>query len=196
MEWINLWRTVVAVVLIFAVIGLLCLPTISCSSLFGPDEDDDDGDDDDDDEARILIYNYYGENLDFYMDGSFQFTLSHDDDDKIRDVTLDEHFLEAKKQGTVTVVASTEIDVTSYTDYSWQIDDPPDINVINQYGLKLRIYMDENYLFDLVDEEDRWIVNVSFGEHFLKALRASDDKEVASTTIDVDENEDYTWTIE
>jgi len=196
MEWINLWRTVVAVVLIFAVIGLLCLPTISCSSLFGPDEDDDDGDDDDDDEARILIYNYYGENLDFYMDGSFQFTLSHDDDDKIRDVTLDEHFLEAKKQGTVTVVASTEIDVTSYTDYSWQIDDPPDINVINQYGLKLRIYMDENYLFDLVDEEDRWIVNVSFGEHFLKALRASDDKEVASTTIDVDENEDYAWTIE
>jgi hypothetical protein len=179
------------------VIVLLCISAVSCSSIFGPSEDSD-GDDDSDDteEARIIIYNYYGENLDFYLDGLFQFTLSHDGDDKIRDVTLDEHFLEAKKEGTTTIVASTEIDVTSYTDYSWQVDDPPDINVTNQYGVKLKIYMDENYLFDLVDEEDRWIVNVSFGEHFLKALRASDDKEIASTTIDVDENEDYSWTIE
>jgi hypothetical protein len=150
MKWVKPMRTVVGAVLLVAVIGLLCLSMIGCSSLFGPSEDS--SSTDEDEEARIIIYNYYGETLDFYMDGSFQFTLSHDDNDKIRDVTLDEHSLEAKKQGTATVVASTEIDVTSYTDYSWQVDDPPDINVINQYGSKLKVYMDGTYLFDLVDE--------------------------------------------
>ena len=196
MEWVKSERTGVRAILLLTVIGLLCISVISCNSLFGPSEDSDEEETDDTEEARIIITNYYGETLDFYMDGSFQFTLDHDEEDKIRYVTLDEHYLEAKKQGTAKVVASVEIDVTSYADYTWQIDDPPDINVINQYGLKLKIFMDDNYLFDLVDEEDRWIVDVAFGERFLKAIRASDDKEVASTTIDVDANTDYSWTIE
>ena len=196
MEWVKPMRTVAGAVLLLTVIGMLCISTVGCSSLFGPSGDSDDEDDDDEEEARIVVYNYYGEILDFYMDGSFQFTLSHDDNDKIRNVALDEHYLEAKKQGTATVVSSTEIDVTSYTDYSWQVDDPADINVINQYGSKLKVYMDGNYLFDLVDEEDRWISDVSFGDHFLKATRASDDKEIASITLDIEENKDYTWTIE
>lgn len=180
---------------ILVVIGILIFSLINCESIFGPSTEES-TEEDEDEEARIIVYNNYGESLDIYMDGIFQFSLEHGDDDKIRDVSLDEHELEAKKPNTNTVVDSETIDVTSYTDYTWTVDDPPDINVINQYGKTLKIYMDETYQFDLVDEEDRWIIDVAFGEHFLKAVKAVDGKEVASTTIDVDENIDYSWVIE
>lgn len=177
-------------------IVLLALSLTACESIFGPSADDDDDDDDDDDEARILVYNNYGVELAIYMDGTFQFLVANGDSAKIRNVTLDDHELDAMLPGTSTVVESEEIDVTDYTDYSWTIDDSPDINVSNKYGVTLQIYMDGTYRFDLVDEENRWLMDVSFGEHFLRAVKLSDGKEVASTTLDIDENTDYTWTIE
>lgn len=180
-------------ILIF--VGILIFSSISCESIFGPSTEEEE-EEEEDEEARIIVYNNYGESLNIYMDGSFQFLLEHEDDEKIRNVSLDEHELEAKNPSTNAVVDSEEIDVTDYVDYTWTIDDAPDINVTNNYGKTLKIYMDEIYQFDLVDEENRWIIDVAFGEHFLKAVKAADSKEVASTTIDVDENTDYTWVIE
>ena len=180
-------------ILIF--VGILIFSSMSCESIFGPSSEEEE-EEEEDEEARIIVYNNYGEALDIYMDGNFQFLLEHEDDEKIRYVSLDEHELEAKLANTNTVVDSEEIDVTDYVDYTWTIDDIPDINVINNYGKTLKIYMDGNYQFDLVDEENRWIIDVAFGEHFLKAIKAADGTEVASTTIDVDENKDYTWVIE
>jgi len=178
-------------------IGFLIFALAGCESIFGPGSDDDDDDDDDDDEeARIIVTNNYDETLDIYMDGVLQFSLADDESDKIRNVTLDEHELEAKLLGSSTVVDDETFDVTSYTDYAWTIDDAPDIDVINNYGVALMIFMDGNYQFEVVNEEDRWIMNVSFGEHFLKAVKASDDKEVASTTLNIEYNKDYTWTIQ
>jgi hypothetical protein len=177
-----------------SLIGILVLLCAGCESIFGPKSEEDSSSDDD--IARILVYNNYNNGaLDIYMDGTFQFTLAEDDDAKIKDVTLDEHDLVAKLTGTSTVVDDTTIDVTSYTDYTWTIDDPPDIKVTNSYGVTVKIYMDGEYKFDLENEEDRWLIDVSFGDHYLKALKASDNSEVASTTIEVDGNEDYTWTI-
>ncbi len=181
---------------ILVMIGILVFSLVSCESIFGPSAEESTTEEDEEDEARIIVSNYYGISLNIYMDGILQFLIEHEDEEKIRNVSLDEHELEARNPNTNTVEASEEIDVTSYTDYTWTIDDPPDINVINNYGHTLKIYMDGTYLFDLVDEEDRWIIDVAFGERFLKALKASDNKEVASTTIDVEENKDYTWTIE
>ena len=175
-------------------IGILVLTLAGCESIFGPSSDADD-DDDDDGEARILVYNNYGVDLNIYLDGTFQFLIGTGDSAKIRDVTLDDHDLEARLPGSSAVVESEEIDVTEYTDYTWTIDDAPDINVLNNYGVTLRIYMDGVYCFDIADEENRWLMNVSFGDHFLKALKATDGKEVASTTLEIDENTDYTWTI-
>ncbi len=180
---------------VLALIGFLVLFLSACESIFGPKSDDTD-DDDDDDIARILVYNQYGETLDIYMDGSYQFSLANEEDAKIRGMSLDEHDLEAKVPASGAVVDSETIDVTAYTDYSWTIDDAPDINVVNSYGSTLKIYMDGKYMFDLVNEENRWIMNVAFGSRFLKADRASDAKEVASTTISVTANKDYSWTIE
>jgi hypothetical protein len=68
--------------------------------------------------------------------------------------------------------------------------------VINQFGKTLKIYMDGDFQFDLANEEDRWIIDVAHGERFLKAFRASDAQEIASITIHVDENTDYSWTVE
>lgn len=178
-----------------AVIMMLVLVLGSCESIFGPSSEDEDSDTDDDAIARIIISNGYGATLDIYMDGTFQFTLTDDDTKKIKDVSIDEHDLEAKLPGTATVVDSETVDVTDTTDYTWAIGDPPDINVLNKYGTTLKIFMDGTYLFDLADDEDRWIMNVTFGEHFLRALRLDTGAEVASTTIDVEANKDYAWTI-
>ena len=178
-----------------SLVGILVLFCAGCESIFGPKSEESTSDDDSD-IARIIVYNNYNNgSLDIYMDGAFQFTLAEDDDAKIKEVTLDEHDLEAKLPGTATVVDDTTIDVTSYTDYTWTIDDPPDIKITNNYGSTLKIYMDGEYKFDLENEEDRWIIDVSFGDHYLKATKASDGREVASTTIEVDGNEDYTWVI-
>ena len=178
-----------------SLIGILVLLCAGCESIFGP-KSDESSSSDDSDIARIIVYNNYNNgSLDIYMDGVFQFTLAEDDNAKIKDVTLDEHALVAKVTGTSTVVDHTTIDVTAYSDYTWTIDDPPDIKITNNYGTTLKIYMDGEYKFDLENEEDRWLIDVSFGNHYLKALKASDGREVASTTIEVDGNEDYTWVI-
>ncbi|MBN2206197.1 MAG: hypothetical protein JW742_02230 [Candidatus Aminicenantes bacterium] len=189
------WSDVLAIVGLGIVLLMLILVLASCESIFGPDSDDDDDDTSGDEIARIVVANGYGETLDIYMDGAFQFALGDDETKKIKDVSLDEHDLEAKRLGTAAVVDDTTIDVTSYTDYSWSIGDPPDINVINNYGTALKIYLNDVFQFELADDEDRWIMNVAFGEYFLKAYRVDSGREVASTTIDVDGNKDYTWTI-
>lgn len=181
---------------LFLMMGILLFSSVSCKSIFGPDEETEDTTTEEGTEARIVVTNKYGESLDIFMDGQFQFALGHKAQNNIRYVTLQDHVLEAKKQSTDTVVASTTISVASKIDYPWVINDPPDINVINSYGRTLKIYMDGDYLFNLVDEENRWIIDVPYGERFLKAIRASDDKEVASITINVAENKDYSWTIQ
>lgn len=181
---------------LFLMMGILLFSSVSCKSIFGPDEETAAPTTEEGTEARIVVTNKYGESLDIFMDGQFQFALGHKAQGTIRYVTLQDHVLEAKKQSTDTVVASTTISVASKIDYPWVINDPPDINVINSYGRTLKIYMDGDYLFNLVDEENRWIIDVPYGERFLKAIRASDDKEVASITINVAENKDYSWTIQ
>jgi len=182
-------------IVFLSLVGILVFLYTGCESIFGPKSEETTSDDDSD-IARIIVYNSYENgSLDIYMDGIFQFTLAEDDDAKIKDVTLDEHDLKAKLTGTSTVVDETTIDVTSYTDYTWTIDDPPDIKITNNYGSTLKIYVDGEYKFDLQNEEDRWIIDVSFGDHYLRATKASDGREVASTTIEVDGNEDYTWVI-
>ena len=146
-------------------IGILILPLITCKSPTSPDGQG---------EADIIVVNEYGETVDIYMDGSFKFSLRHKSSIEIDNVSLEEHELEARLVGTETVIDSETITVEEKTDYTWTVEDPPDINVTNQYGATLKIYMDGNYQFDLADKENRWIMDVSYGERFLKAIKASD----------------------
>jgi hypothetical protein len=144
--------------------------------------------------ARILVTNTYGKTLEIFMDGSSQFALTNGNGGTITNVSIATHTMEGKLLDG-TVIDTTTIDVTSLTDYSYLID-RPDINVTNAFGETLKIYYDDVYQFTIVDDENRWLIGVSLASHFLKATRASGDTEVASTTINVAQNKDYSWTIQ
>ncbi len=114
-------------------------------------------------------------------------------DDKIADVSIATHTMEARIPGGA-LIDTTEIDVTQQTDYSYSID-RPDINIVNGWGEPLKIYLGDVYQFTLADDENRWLIAVPLASHFLKATRVSDNSEVASITINVTQNKDYSWTI-
>ncbi|MBN2206195.1 MAG: hypothetical protein JW742_02220 [Candidatus Aminicenantes bacterium] len=169
--------------------GLAVLALIAtapgCKSPTAPDEG----------EADILVSNEVGETVDLYMDGELQFAVRDQWTIEIDDVELADHELVAKRAGTDVVLDATTIEVTDRVDYAWMIDDPPDIKVTNVCGQSVRVELDGVYQFDLVDDENRWIIDVAYGRRFLKACRLSDGREIASTTIAVDDNKDYEWTI-
>jgi hypothetical protein len=176
---------------ILFVIGIISLISVSCKSPESPDADTEEST-----VANIIIINDYGEALDIYLDGVFQFSLAHEDTGEIEDVSLEKHRILAKKVGINRVVDWRDIEITDTVDYTWIIDDPADINIANNSGISLKIYMDEIYQFDLADEENRWILDVEWGEHLLKALKLIDDAAYASTIIEITKNQDYSWTIE
>lgn len=168
-------------------VSILILSGTACKSPTSPDAEG---------EADIVITNNYGETLDVSMDGAFRFTIGFKETREIDNVTEEVHLLEARLPGTDTLVDSEEIEVENLSDYAWTIDNPPDINVTNQSGLSLRISLDGVVQFDLNDEENRWIMDVPYGERFLMAIRLADGSGYASITIKVDENTDYAWTID
>jgi hypothetical protein len=167
--------------------GVLIFLASGCKS---PTSTDADG------EADIIVTNETGETVDIYLDGEFKFWLADKTTIEIDNVTLEEHALKATRHGTDDEIESTTIEVEDYTDYTWTVDDPPDIKVTNSYGKTLQIYMDGVYQFDLTDEEDRWILDVEYGERFVMAFSPEEGRQVASVSITIDENMDYAWTIE
>jgi len=177
------WRRML---ILTVLIEFLIWPLFYCKSPTSPDNAG---------EADIIVYSKVPEVVDVYMDGEFQFSITYKNSKEIDNVSLETHLLEAKLEATDTAFLSESIDVEEETDYTWNMEDPADINVINDFGEALGIFMDGNYQFELVDEENRWIIDVPLGERFLKALRLSDGSQVASVTINVTEDEDYEWTI-
>lgn len=175
--------------LLLAVIMLLALSLPSCKSSTSSSTDGTTTTT----QASILVTNTYGQTLEIFMDGASQFTLTNGNGATIKDVSIATHTMEAKiADGTV--IDTTTIDVTSVSSYTYTID-RPDINITNSFGEPLKIYYDNVYQFTIADDENRWLIGVTLASHFLKATRASNDTEVASTTINVTQNKDYTWTI-
>ena len=173
--------------MIFALIGAFSYSLTCCKSPTSPDGLG---------EADIIVHNDYGEPLAIYVNGNFRFTIQNKTYIEIDDVLFGKYLLEAKKTNTDIIVKSETLVVEEKIDYNWMIDDPPDIVVTNRFGRTLKVYMDGNYQFDLAHEENRWIIDVPYGERFLKAERATDRKQVASITIYIGEDRDYSWTIE
>ena len=163
--------------------------TGSCKSPESPDEQPTDT------TASLRITNDYGEAMDIYMDGVFIFVINYNEVKTIEDIPFGEHEIIGYRVNTNIQLASLKIDISSAGDYAWNIDDPADINVQNISGYALSISMDDQFLFNLADEENRWILDVTHEKHFLKANKISDGSEYASITIEVTENKDYLWTI-
>ncbi len=71
--------------------------------------------------ASVAITNNYGETLSIYGDGTYQTDLKNGEANSISNITYGEHLFEAKQQGTSTVVASTNIEITEDKGYTWTI---------------------------------------------------------------------------
>jgi hypothetical protein len=147
-------------------------------------------------EADITITSNWDSPVNVYMDGVFKFPLNYKETAEIDDVSFQDHLLEAKDLATGEPVASTTIEVKGAEKYTWTIEHRARINCDNGTNEALRIFLDGVFQFDLADRENRWIINVTLGSHFLKALRAGDGKEIAAITLDVSENKDYAWGIQ
>jgi hypothetical protein len=146
-------------------------------------------------EADITVTSHWDTAVNVYMDGAFRFPLSYKESAEIDNVSVKNHVLEAKDQATGTLVASTTLEVTDKSEYTWTIEHRARINCDSIFGETLNIYMDGVYQFDLANGENHWIINVPLGNHFLMAIKASDGKEAASITMKVTENTDYGWGI-
>ena len=73
-------------------------------------------------EAALKITNKYGETLDIYGDGNYYAELADQTEAILSSVSYGSHLIEAKKPDSTTVVASTTIEVTEDTTYTWVIE--------------------------------------------------------------------------
>jgi hypothetical protein len=146
-------------------------------------------------EADIIVLSHWSERVDVFMDGAFKFPLGYKESAEIDNVSRITHLLEARSQVTGEVVAQKELEVTENTDYTWTIEHRARINCSNSFGETLKFFMDGVFLFDLADRENRWLIDVALGDHFLAAYKASDGRQAASITIKVTEDTDYRWAI-
>lgn len=71
--------------------------------------------------AALRITNNYGETLDIYGDGNFYRDLADQDETVFTNIPYGEHLIEAKKEDSSTVVASTTIEVMEDITYTWVI---------------------------------------------------------------------------
>jgi hypothetical protein len=170
---------------VLAVAAVLLILSWSCKSPTSPENG----------EADIVVLSRWGDPVDIYMDGVFRFWLSYKSSAEIDNVSRESHLMEARSQVTGEVVARETLEVTAWTDYTWTVDRPARINCRNGFREPLKVFMDGVYQFDLAEREDRWILDVALGEHFLAAFKAADGKEAASITVRVTENDDYSWRI-
>ena len=168
-------------------LGIFMLALICCKNPTSPDQEPT--------HATITVGNVCGAALDIFMNGTFQFSVEHQESKVIQDLSLGTYELVAKRKDTETQISSQTFEITQLSDYIWTIQSSAVITIKNEYGQTLRIYADGSYQDDLPDQGTMIFQYVPFGEHLLEAVRPSDDVKVASLTVDVDENIEYFWTI-
>lgn len=169
-----------------AFLGILLVSFMSCKS---PNSTDDDI------TGIIIAVNDCGTMVDIIFDGVFQNSIESGVTSTVATVNRGSYYLEAKITGTETVVHSATINVNEQSDYYFIIEGPSTISVTNHYGEILKIYIDGDYLGDIADNLTQTIRKVRFGTYNFEAQKKSDGTPVASTTIEVNEIKEYTWTI-
>lgn len=146
-------------------------------------------------EADIVVVSKWEDPVDVYMDGVFRFWLTYKNSAEIDNVTRESHLMEARSRVNGEPVAQETLDVSSRTDYTWTIEHRARLSCYNTFGETVSVHLDGVHQFDLVQGENRWILNVSLGDHLLTAYRQSDGKQVQSKILKITEHQDYTWTI-
>lgn len=170
---------------IIVLLGIFMCSMISCKS---PESADDI-------KAQIFVSNECGLEIDVYLDGIYQFSLEFLYYEAIKNVSGGVYEIVTKKKGTEEVLSTNTVDVNANGDYWVTILSAASIKIINEYGEILNIYTNGSLQGELDDEESQVFTNVPYGEHVLEASKTSDNTLVASVTINVVEEKEYTWTI-
>ena len=176
----KLWTSGIIVLLIIFVCSM-----ISCKSPESPEEIT----------ATIYVSNECGIAIDVYMDGVHQFSVEFLYYDAIQDLPVGAYEIVAKEKDTEEVLHTETVDVNASGDYWVNVLYDASLKVINEYGESLYIYTNGSLQGELGDGKSQVFTNVPYGEHALEASTASDNTLVASTTINVEEEKEYTWTI-
>lgn len=178
-------RSTLFVGIVFAV-GICLLASTSCKNITTP-EDSTDG-------ITVTVQNDCGIAMDIYLDKNFQFSVEYLESNNINNISLGLHEFEAKKMGTETLLSYLQVDIFEKIDYTWTILSEASLHVTNAYGETLSIYGDGELLSDIGSQGTLVVENVLYGEHLFSAT-TSDGTEVASLSLDMDENKPYLWTI-
>jgi len=145
--------------------------------------------------ANIFVSNECGLEIDVFMDGVFQFSIEFLYYEVIENVSAGTYEIVAKKKDTEEEIMTDTVDVNASDDYWVSILYSASLKIINEYGEILNIYTNGSLQGELEDKESQVFDNVPYGEHVLEASKTSDNTLVASTTINVVEEKEYTWTI-
>ena len=167
------------------IVGIFICSMISCKSPASPE----------DIKATIVVSNECGLEIDVYMNGVFQFSLDFLIYEIIENVTGGVYEIVAKKKDTVEEIANETVIVNADGEYWISILSAASIKIINNYGETLNIYTNGSLQGELSDQESQVFTNVPYGDHVLEAAKSSDNSLVASTTLTVAEEKEYTWTI-
>jgi hypothetical protein len=145
--------------------------------------------------TTVTINNISGTAVDVLMDGTFQVSIENEYSANIENVAAGSHLFDAKKKGTEMLVFSATMDIDPNYNYTLIVEGPSTITVTNNYGETLQITVDGTSWTDIDNESYATLSKVPFGVHNLVAAKKSDGTEVKSTTIDVEEVKEYSWTI-
>jgi hypothetical protein len=145
--------------------------------------------------ANIFVSNECGLALDIYSDGVYQFSLEFLHYDIIESVSSGVHEIVAKEKDTEEAFATQVVNITESKDHWVTFLYTASIKVVNEYGEALNIYTNGSLQGELGDGENQVFTNVPYGDHVIEASTVSDNTLVASVTISVVEEKEYTWTI-
>ena len=168
-------------------VSIFLLTLYSCKNTTSPDDTNA--------VASVTVSNECGIAVDVYMDQIFQFSLDYQESRTIVDISLGGHEFESKKKGTETQLSFLSVEIAERGEFIWTLQSEASLHVTNSYGETLDIYGDGELLSDIDALGTLVIENVLLGERVFRANLHSDGSEVATLTIEMDENKPYFWTI-
>ncbi len=146
-------------------------------------------------QANIFVSNECGIAIDVYVNGAFKFSLEFLIYEVVENVSGGTYVIVAKKKDTAEQIATETVNVNASGEYWVSILSAASLNIVNNYGETLNIYTNGSLQGELGDGENQVFTHVPYGEHELEAAKTSDNTLVASTTLNVLEEKEYTWTI-
>lgn len=142
----------------------------------------------------IRVNNQCGLRIDFFLDGVYQFFVDYEEEKSVEELADGTYELLAKRSGTGEFVDSEILDVWFNRIYTWQVVSSAKVKIINQYGETLKIYGEGEYIGDVADQQELILFQAPYGDRNLE-VRTLEDVVVATTTIAIYEDIEYTWTI-